>query len=149
MSRRDSGPGEPAPPADRLRELLVADAEPLPLRIVGGSMAPFLRPGDLVRLLPLDPGGPRIGELVALAADAGHVVVHRVVARQGERVVTRGDASPAADGAVALLARVVAAERAGRPLRLGLRRGRRLLAWLSRRGLLQPLLAPLRAIRRR
>lgn len=118
--------------APELVRRLLAAGETVPLRLEGGSMAPFLRPGDLVRIAPLDTGEPRVGDVVAFLAGP-RLVVHRVLAVGPDRVRLRGDAAPAHDdvprGAVA--GRIVAAERAGRRLRLGLGPERRLLAWLS------------------
>ncbi len=58
------------------------------------SMSPFVRVGDA---LTIDPAVPaRLGVLVAVER-AGRVVVHRLVAFDGERLVLRGDANPHCD----------------------------------------------------
>lgn len=63
-----------------------------------GSMAPALRPGDLVlvRTTPISAVG--IGDVIGVRDASGRVIVHRVERLDGEagfiRVHTRGDANP-------------------------------------------------------
>jgi hypothetical protein len=66
----------------------------------GASMAPLLRPGDSLRLAPLDPADARRGMLVAVAV-RGRLVVHRLVRIDAGRLVTRGDALPSEDAPMA------------------------------------------------
>lgn len=122
---------------DVVRELLAA-GETVELTIEGGSMAPFLRPGDVVTLALARPEALRPGDVVAFRAGP-RLVVHRLLAIEAESLLLRGDAGPAADRIPpdALAGRVVRASRGGRRLRLGLGPERRLLAWLSRWGWLQ------------
>ena len=83
-------------------------------------MLPSIRGGDVVHVEPADHADIAVGEIVCYAPSAGVLVVHRVVARRGDRLVTRGDALahrevvPGAE----VLGRVVAVERAGRVRRL-------------------------------
>jgi hypothetical protein len=57
-------------------------------RPLGGSMGPFLRPGDVVTIAA---GPARVGDIV-LAQLGDEMVLHRVVAKNGDRIITKGDA---------------------------------------------------------
>lgn len=117
---------------------LLARGERVRLRATGGSMRPFIQSGDTV---VLDPAGPRpVGAVVLVATPAGELgVIHRVVARWDQRLLTKGDALPHSDGWVpqtAALAVVVAVERRGRPVPLSRWRGLAVnltLGWLRGR----------------
>jgi signal peptidase I len=56
---------------------------PIPLEMTGWSMAPWLRPGDLLLVdATADPAGLNLGEVVVFRdRESGHAVVHRIVAR--------------------------------------------------------------------
>jgi len=74
---------------------------------------------------------------------AGNLVVHRLVGRQGRGWLTRGDGSPHRDGwlpANNLLGRVTEVERNGQRVRFGLGPERVPIALWRRRNWLQPLL---------
>jgi hypothetical protein len=89
---------------------------PYPFAGAGLSMWPALRPGDVA--LFAAPGAPRPGD-VCLAVVDGRLVAHRLIAREGDRLLLRGDAMPAADPPVApaaVVGRLVAVRRAGREL---------------------------------
>ena len=122
-----------------LLEQLLARGQRATVRARGGSMWPALRDGDVLTLQGAGPGAalPAFREVVAVrCGDA--LVIHRTVRRDACAVVLRGDACPAPDGAfplAAILGRVVAVRRAGRPVLLG-------------RGLLAPLIRSLRRLRR-
>jgi signal peptidase I len=102
----------------------------------GGSMAPFIRAGDLLTVEPAAADGLRVGD-VALYRRAGNdLVVHRVIARRFEDgqiwLTLRGDAAPGAAEQVAgaqASGRVVRLQRGARVIRLD-RKIDRLLAWL-------------------
>lgn len=130
------------------RTLVGADAESLALDVLraggavtlaatGHSMTPAIRSGDSLTVEPLRER-PGIGSVLACES-AGRLVVHRLVRREGERLVVRGDAAPAADpplAGAAVLGVVTGIQRGGRPVRLGLGREGVVIAWLSRRGAL-------------
>ncbi|MEZ4466169.1 MAG: S24/S26 family peptidase [bacterium] len=82
------------------------------LRARGASMVPFVQDGDVLILAP-DAAHAGIGDLVLVPrGDFG--VVHRIVARLGQRVCVKGDALPVPDGWFdrrRLPARVVGIER--------------------------------------
>ncbi|WP_067501717.1 signal peptidase I [Actinoplanes sp. TFC3] len=83
--------------------------------VMSGSMAPALRPGDVVVAVPVDARTLRPGQIIVFRdpAAAGRLVVHRFIryAPSGA-LITKGDANTAEDGtpvprsAVAGLARV-------------------------------------------
>ena len=87
-------------------------------RPLGGSMAPFLRSGDIVNICPGE--SCRAGDVVLWqAGDA--LILHRVVAKQNGRIITKGDALGHLDAPVTreqILGRAVARERQGRVRRL-------------------------------
>lgn len=94
----------------------------LRLGVAGSSMLPAIRPRDvlLVRACPAE--RVRVGEVVVFLR-GGRLFSHRVIARTGERLVTRGDAVPDADPPVephellGCVRRVVRGRRAFRPAR--------------------------------
>ncbi|MCC6619609.1 MAG: S24/S26 family peptidase [Deltaproteobacteria bacterium] len=67
-------------------------------RVVGDSMWPCVRAGELVDIAPLS-GDPDVGDVVLVQARTT-LVLHRVVARAGDLFVTKGDAEPEIDGRV-------------------------------------------------
>ena len=66
--------------------------------LAGASMTPALHAGDRARVARLQ-RLPRPGELV-LARRGAQLVLHRVVEIAGDRVITRGDASPQNDSPI-------------------------------------------------
>lgn len=66
----------------------------------GGSMRPFLRPGDRVAVEPVDPATVRRGQIVVFRGRGGEEIIHRVVSTTGG-IVTRGDNGRAPDGVIA------------------------------------------------
>jgi hypothetical protein len=113
-------------------------------RARGFSMHPFIRDGDIIMVSPYHGEVLHPGEVVACCHPmTGRLVVHRLVKTMVSGFLLRGDNCPAADGflcAAGILGRVTRVERNGRLLRLGLGLEGRLLAFLSRHHLLQPLL---------
>ncbi|MCP4656080.1 MAG: hypothetical protein GY856_11760 [bacterium] len=86
-------------------------------------MSPFVRSGDVIVLSPRPAAAIRLGDVVAFLRGEKRLVVHRVVSRRGDGFLTRGDASPRADGRVAggeILGAVERVTRKGVRVRLGL-----------------------------
>jgi len=117
------------------------------LEVGGHSMTPFIRAGDVVTVAPRGDARPALGDVVVCAVDRDQLTMHRLVGWAEERLIPRGDAAPSADPAVpvdSVVGLVRRVERRDRPVRLGLGPERRVIAWLSRCGLLARL-ARLRA----
>lgn len=85
-----------------------------------------------------------LGDVVAFChPDTGKLVVHRVLFSQSEGYLLQGDNVIETDGVIPpgkVFGLVTWVERKARKVRLGLGPERRLLAWLSRRNLLRPLI---------
>lgn len=86
----------------------------------GGSMSPFLRPGDRVTVEPLiaGPAELAVGDVAAFRdAASARVFVHRLLVRTPGGWLAQGDRNPAPDGVIddrLVLGRVTAVERNGR-----------------------------------
>jgi hypothetical protein len=129
---------------------VLARGVPFRFEARGHSMLPFIHDGDVVTISPLRGRRARWGEVVAYVGPARGPIVHRVVARRAGRYAIQADNLPGpADVAPAsgVLGVVTQVERHGRRVRLGLGPERALVAGLVRLGLLQPLVAVLRATR--
>jgi len=78
--------------------------------VEGSSMAPSVKPGDQVLVEPIRPGQTlQEGDLL-LAQRAGFLVVHRLVRKIGDAMVTRGDGAWFDDSPIPerdILARVI------------------------------------------
>ena len=89
-------------------------------RAKGGSMSPFIRNGDVLEVVPLK-GKINIGDVVLCRSSYGNPVVHRVIYRNTESIITKGDSVPNSDQPVLskqVLGRVVAVEKNGWRMRL-------------------------------
>ena len=122
----------------------LAAGAPCVLQVSTGSMAPFLLPGDAVRVASLGGVEPRRGALLVVRR-GGFLVTHRLVgwvgAGAGRRLLLQGDACHRPDQPVAredVLGVVVARRRAGRWAPVGTgslswsRSARRLRRWVRR-----------------
>ena len=69
------------------------------LKVTGSSMLPAILPGDVLTLERCEPAVVGVGELVAFERE-GNLVVHRLVERQGDFLLTQGDALPRPDDLV-------------------------------------------------
>jgi hypothetical protein len=87
------------------------------VREASRSMSPLIRPGDEVRLDPLEPRRITRGALIACRQEGG-LVLHRVLASNEAGVITKGDALASSDPLVGwddIVARVAALRRASMP----------------------------------
>lgn len=88
------------------------------VRVAGASMRPTLLHGDLT--VVEKHATPRAGDIVLLQEPGRSPVLHRALRRTGGGWITKGDANPVADWAIApgswLQGRVVAVIPAGRML---------------------------------
>jgi hypothetical protein len=69
------------------------------LRLSGWSMKPLVRSGSMIRFEGC--GEPAIGDVVLARLPNDALVAHRVVALDGDRVWTKGDACRVSDGPLA------------------------------------------------
>jgi hypothetical protein len=101
----DAAPGGLLAPAGEvaalLRDLLARRGEATWVAR-GASMRGAISDGQVVRLVPPGPGRPRPGDVVMAELPGGGLVVHRVVAVDGERLRLRGDACRRPDPPVRL-----------------------------------------------
>lgn len=108
----------------------------------GFSMYPFIKDGDVITVSPLRAHGLRVGEVAAFRSGEDRLVIHRVIAAKGVEYEVRGDNCPHSDAHVpaeSILGVVTRVERRNRPTRLGIGPGSVVIAGLSRRGILRPL----------
>lgn len=113
----------------------IAGGVPVELRVTGGSMRPLLVPGTILVVQPCGADDVRMGDVVVARATSGRVVAHRLVARDGDALVLRGDALEAPDPPIApsdVLGRAVAVHRFGVVLPLDASFGRAMGALLAR-----------------
>jgi signal peptidase I len=117
---------------------------PFRFKARGFSMAPFINDSDVITVSPLTGSSPRLGDVVAFThPQAGRLVVHRVVGKRNGSYLIKGDNTIEYDGLVPranIAARAVMVERDGERAFAGLGPERRILALLSRKNMLLPLL---------
>lgn len=102
---------------------LLARGHAVEFRVRGDSMHPTIREDELLHVVPVDRASIRRGHIVLVMLERG-LTAHRVVRRDGDVIVTRGDNAPHADEAVHI-------ERVMGKVRVGVRR--RIAAALVRR----------------
>ena len=72
---------------------LLVEGQPVLTAVGGASMRPFIPDGAVVRLVPLAPEHPRVGEVVVRRSGAeGRLLCHRLARQSGVRIQTWGDA---------------------------------------------------------
>lgn len=72
---------------------MIAEGHTVTLRVRGNSMRPFLESSrDQVLLAPFST--VNVGDVVLAEISPGHFVLHRVIARNGDRLVLKGDGNP-------------------------------------------------------
>jgi signal peptidase I len=117
-------------------------------RAKGFSMSPFIKDGDIITVSSLSGDMPRFGDVVAFVNPRKEeLVVHRVIGKRDDsRFFIRGDNLPTQKHLVPIsqiLGKVEKVERGGKAVSLGLGQEKTLIALLSRRGILLPVLLPL------
>jgi hypothetical protein len=134
----------PGPVLQELLRAILKRGVPFRFQAWGSSMHPFIQDGDVVTVSPEPAGAMRSGNVAAFChPNTGRLVVHRLVAQRPGGYLLRGDNALEADGLIPpamMLGLVTRVERRGRKVRLGQGPERRLIAWLARRNLLQPLI---------
>jgi hypothetical protein len=124
---------------DLLRAVL-DKGKPFRFRAKGVSMTPFVKDGDVITVSPFAGASPRMGDVVAfIRPETEKLLVHRIVGKSGDSYLIKGDSVHDEDDHVRevnVLGRVVAVERNGQRVRLGLGIERLAIAFLHQRGLL-------------
>jgi signal peptidase len=130
----------------QLLRAVLGKGVPVRFRAKGFSMSPFIKNEDVVTISPLQDASPTVGDVIAFVFQGtDKLCVHRVVGKEGDGYVTKGDNTTGADESVSkenILGFVTRVERDGKEVFLGLGPERFLIAFLGRRGLLLPLLLP-------
>lgn len=88
------------------------------LKVTGASMVPTLWPGDLLTVRSCDPSDLPPDSIVVFRQKQ-RLIVHRLMHKSGDRIVTRGDARPCLDepiSAAEIVGRVENVMRNGRPV---------------------------------
>ena len=110
------------------------------LRVLGSSMSPFIRDNDILTLAPIHDRPPDVGDVVAFVRpETGWLRIHRIIGRQHDGWLLRGDNCPESDGIFRLheiVGRVTRIERNGGAYRFGQGSEARLIAWFQRAGVL-------------
>jgi hypothetical protein len=110
-------------------------------------MSPFIKDGDLLTVSPNVCSSPGIGDVVAfIHKETGRLLIHRVVGKNGESYLTRGDNTLEEDGftyRANILGHISKVERNGKKVSLGLGPERFLIAYLTRKGLLLSFVLPI------
>lgn len=102
---RSSGDHQASPPErwEQAGRELIAQAlragHQTRFRVTGTSMLPSIWPGDVLIVSPLSEATPATGEVVLFLRN-GRLFAHRVTARSGNQLITRGDALTQCDAPV-------------------------------------------------
>ena len=135
-----------------LLEELTRHGAALRTEVRGASMSPFIQDRDVVTISPLGRREPQLGDVLAIGMQMPErLVIHRVVARAGAGLLTKGDNLRAPDAIVErdlVLGRVVRVERNGRDVDYVAGWRASLVAALSRADLLRHLVGLRRTLRR-
>ncbi len=121
-------------PVEELASQLLRRGAPLRIKARGGSMIPFILDGDVVLVGPGGDAEILVGDVICYEKSPGRLFLHRVIKRDRERFVTKGDALDFTDlvSPGQVLGKVVAIERRGRVRRFDTPRWRnRVIAFLS------------------
>lgn len=128
-----------APEFERLASEILVGGNTLRFRAQGGSMAPFIRDGDILEVEPLGARSVRNGDVLLCRVEAGRLFAHRAshVVRRAGQIWFRlqGDHRFTPDGCFSqdqALGFVVAVERAGKRWRIDSMRWRyAALLWIA------------------
>ncbi len=86
----------------------------------GTSMSPFIRNGDVVEVVPVK-GKINLGDIVLHRSRHGNPIIHRVIRKNKESIITKGDSLSGFDQALLsrqVLGRVAVVEKNGWHVRL-------------------------------
>ena len=109
-------------------------------------MSPFIKDGDAITVSPKLGSSPRFGDVVAfIHPRTEKLFIHRVVWKRRDAYIVKGENTLESDGLIKkenILGVVTKVERKGKKVFLGLGPERFLIALLTRKNLLLPVLLP-------
>ena len=110
-------------------------------------MSPFIKDSDVVTISPIVDSSPGFGDVIAfIHPRTERLIIHRVVGKIGDAFLLKGESALEPDGLIKkenILGLVTKVERKGKRIFLGLGPERFLIALLTRKNLLLPILIPL------
>lgn len=135
----------------KLLEAVIDKRAAFRFKAKGFSMSPFIKDGDIITVSPLS-GPPKLGDVVAIIyPEIEKLFVHRVAGKRKNLYLIKGDNTCKIDGFIPdknIIGRVTKVERSGKRIFLGFGPERFLIALLSRKKLLPPLLTSVRMLLR-
>jgi signal peptidase I len=146
LQRRGDEVSLPGPPLIELLRAVLDKGVPFRFQARGFSMSPFIKDGDLITVAPLKGASPGLVDVIAFThAGTSRLVIHRVVGKRADSYLVKGDNTLDVDGFIPeanILGCVKKVERNGKKIILGLGLERFLIAFLTCRRLLFPVLRP-------
>ncbi len=133
-----------------LAQAILEKGAPFRFQARGSSMYPFIKDDDVVTVEPLAGDQPGLGDVVSfIYPETGKLVVHRIIAGQGDAWRIKGDGNFESDGLIPranILGCVKKLERKGATVRFGLGPEKILISRLSLWNFFTTLLIPFRRI---
>ena len=128
-----------------VKEVLSKGAE-CRLQVKGYSMSPFIKDGDMITISPVFGSLPRLGDVIAfIHPKTDKLIIHRVVRKIGDACLVKGENALEPDGLIErnhMIGIITRVERKGKKVFFGLGPERFLIAMLTRKNLLLPILRP-------
>jgi len=119
-----------------LMRAVLEKKRPFRFRAKGMSMFPFLKEGDQVTFVSVEPRKIQIGDIVAfIHPESKKFTVHRVIKKAGNQLLIKGDHNPGPDGFIPeadILGSVSKIERAGKRMIFSPGPGKRIIALWNR-----------------
>ena len=116
------------------------------LQVKGYSMSPFIKDGDVVTISPIVDSSPRVGDVIAfIHPKTEKLIIHRVVGKIWDACLVKGENAVEPDGLIErnhMIGIITRVERKGKKVFFGLGPERFLIAMLTRKNLLLPVLRP-------
>jgi hypothetical protein len=128
-----------------LRDILSKNAE-CRFQVKGHSMSPFIKDGDVVTISPIVGSSPGFGDIIAfINPKTERLIIHRVIGKIGDACLVKGESALEPDGLIErnhMIGMITRIEREGKKVFFGLGPERFLIAMLTRKNLLLPILRP-------